>query len=132
MNRVFVDTSAWYAFARADDPDHEEVKAALERWEGRLLTSNFVFDEVVTLALSRLGHRHAVAIGRALRDGAVAEFVRATAEDEGEAWRFFARRADKGYSFTDCVSFSIMRRLRIESAVTTDRHFAQAGFRAEP
>ena len=132
MKRVFVDTSAWYAYARHDDPDHEAVREALEEWEGRLVTSNFVFDEVATLVSARLGHAAAVRVGEALKDPGTVELVRLTAEDEEDAWDHFKRRKDKGYSFTDCASFALMRRLRIPTAVTTDRHFLQAGFQVQP
>jgi uncharacterized protein len=36
--------------------------------------------------------------------------------------------ADQGVSFTDCVSFAIMRRHKIRTAFTFDRHFKLAGF----
>lgn len=132
MKRVFVDTGGWYAYVRADDPDHKAVAEALQRWEGRLVSSNFVFDETVTLVQARLGHRHALAVGKTLRDAGNVDLIRATSQDEDDAWRFFARHGDKGYSFTDCVSFALMRRIGIEDSVTTDRHFVQAGFRTEP
>lgn len=132
MKRIFVDTSAWHAYARSDDPDHEAVREALEAWEGRLVTSNFVFDEVATLVLARLGQAAAVSVGQALRDPGTVELVRLTAEDEEDAWDQFKRRTDKGYSFTDCASFALMRRLRIQSAIATDRHFRQAGFQVQP
>ena len=48
MNRVFVDTSAWYALIDGRDPDHGGVLAALKAHEKRLVTTNFVFDETVT------------------------------------------------------------------------------------
>jgi hypothetical protein len=34
------------------------------------------------------------------------------------------QHADKGWSFTDCVSFGVMRELRIRDAFTTDHHFS--------
>ncbi len=42
---------------------------------------------------------------------------------------YFQKHADHGYSFTDCTSFILMHELRIEEALTTDRHFQEAGFR---
>jgi len=43
---------------------------------------------------------------------------------------FFRRHSDHGYSFTDCTSFVVMRELRLTEALTSDRHFVEAGFRA--
>ena len=40
----------------------------------------------------------------------------------------YARRPDKGWSLTDCISFVVMEREGIRDALTGDRHFEQAGF----
>ena len=40
----------------------------------------------------------------------------------------FAKFADQGVSFTDCVSFALMRKNRIRKAFTFDQHFLFAGF----
>jgi hypothetical protein len=132
MKRIFVDTSAWYAYARRDDPDHAAVKEALEVWEGRLVTSDFVFDEVATLVRARLGHGVSLRVGETLRNPSVVELVHLLPEDEEDAWEWFKRHDDKAYSFTDCAGFSLMRRLKISAAITTDRHFRQAGFQVLP
>ncbi len=42
---------------------------------------------------------------------------------------FFRKHADHGYSFTDCASFVVMRELRVSEVLTSDHHFAEAGFR---
>jgi predicted nucleic acid-binding protein len=41
-----------------------------------------------------------------------------------------AARLDKDWLLTDCISFNVMREAGLEEALTTDHHFAQAGFRA--
>lgn len=46
------------------------------------------------------------------------------------AIRFYQRRPDKEWSLTDCASFLIMDRLRIQEALTADHHFEQAGYTA--
>jgi predicted nucleic acid-binding protein len=40
----------------------------------------------------------------------------------------YSQRRDKGYSLTDCISMSTMRRLQIRQILTADRHFHQEGF----
>jgi predicted nucleic acid-binding protein len=42
----------------------------------------------------------------------------------------FRARADKGHSFTDCISMHTMRRLGLTDVLTNDRHFEKEGFRA--
>jgi predicted nucleic acid-binding protein len=43
---------------------------------------------------------------------------------------FFRKHSDHGYSFTDCTSFLVMRELHLTKALTSDGHFAEAGFEA--
>jgi uncharacterized protein len=51
-----------------------------------------------------------------------------------DLWRrgleLYKSRTDKAWSLTDCISFEIMRELGIAEALTSDRYFEQAGFRA--
>ncbi len=132
MERLFVDTSAWFAFVNGSDPDHGPVRRVLRAREGRLVTSNFVFDETVTLCHYRLGHEVASRIGAALLDPAATVLVRLTAEDERGAWSLFLGRGDKRYSFTDCTSFVLMRRLGLTTAVAVDDDFRQEGLATLP
>jgi len=37
--------------------------------------------------------------------------------------------SDKEWGLTDCISFVVMKEQGIKEALTTDKHFAQAGFR---
>jgi predicted nucleic acid-binding protein len=49
-----------------------------------------------------------------------------------DAWRYFMQHADKSYSLTDCISFVVMERLSIRTALAFDQHFVQAGFEKLP
>ena len=42
----------------------------------------------------------------------------------------YARHPDKEWSLTDCISFAAMEQRGLFEALTGDRHFEQAGFRA--
>ncbi|MGH8624930.1 MAG: type II toxin-antitoxin system VapC family toxin, partial [Gammaproteobacteria bacterium] len=67
MRRVFVDTGAWYALIDRADPDHGDVTTQFKAYRGRLVTSNFVFDETLTLLRYRLGWQSAHAFGEQMR-----------------------------------------------------------------
>lgn len=126
---MFVDTSGWYALADERDPNHEDALAWAAGARPPLLTTNWVVGETLNLTRSRLGHRVAVALGTELWTRPGLRVVRVSQKDEQEAWRLFQRYADKDFSFTDCTSFAVMRRLRITRALAFDRHFQQMGFR---
>jgi predicted nucleic acid-binding protein len=126
--RAFVDTSAWFAHANRRDPAHAGIRRVLRTFQGRLITSNFVFDETVTLCLYHLGYQVAARVGEVLLDQTVVDLVRITAEDEQRAWALLLARPDKTYSYTDCTSFVLMRRLGLQRAVAIDIDFQREGF----
>lgn len=129
--RLFVDTSAWIALANGAEASHETVSAALRAPGVRLVTSTFVFDETTTLCRLRLGHAVAVRVGEVLRGDGV-DLVHVTPDDLATAWDLFKARSDQAYSFTDCTSFVVMRRLRLDTAAALDADFVREGFRVVP
>jgi len=129
---LFVDTGAWYAYVNEKDPDHEWIAESIETATTPLVTSNYVFDETITLTAKRLGHRTATEVGKILRDPSVVEIKRIERKDEEAAWDLFQERDDKEYSYTDCTSFVLMNRLGIENVATTDGDFEIEGFRPLP
>lgn len=129
---LFVDTSAWFAFGNRSDPQHKAVSILLKGSPGRLVTSNYVLDETLTLCLRRAGHRAACQVGAVLRDPQVVELLRVTADDEQRAWELFRARPDKLYSFTDCTSFVLLRKLGTAQVVSLDDDFRQEGFDVLP
>jgi len=60
------------------------------------------------------------------------EILYSTREDELEALSLFGKYADQEVSFTDCVSFVLMKSRHIGIAFTFDRHFGLAGWRRIP
>jgi predicted nucleic acid-binding protein len=132
MQRIFVDTSAWVALANSADASHSAVRKVVEAWDGRLVTTNLVVAETVTVTLFRFGHAAAMTVGNELWGGTEADVVRVEALDERAAWTLFCERADKLYSFTDCASFIIMRRLGMTRAMAVDDDFAREGFEVVP
>lgn len=123
MKQYFVDTSAWYALIDRKDPDHGPVAGCLQQYQKQLITSDYVVDETITLLRYRLGWQAAYAFGTSIEAGSVAVLQKIKEEDREAAWQIFCDYRDQALSFTDCTSFALMRRLRVEAAITMDSDF---------
>lgn len=132
MKGLFVDTSAWYALVNRDEPRHRLVKAHIERHRTLLTTTNFVVQESLTLLRYRLGWEPARQFGEALRQKRLAKLVSVTAADEDAAWSIFVRYRDHRLSFTDCTSFAVIQRLKLDTAITLDDDFRSFGLNCLP
>ena len=132
---IFVDTGAFIAKYVRQDSHHRRARRAwgeIEKNRIRCYTSNFVLDEILTLLGRRAAYVFAADRGRSLLHSSALTILRPDADDEEKAVEVFAKFADQQVSFTDCVSFVLMRRNRLERAFTFDRHFASAGFEVMP
>ena len=121
---TFVDTSAWFAAYVPTDPQHRAVQQALAA-AGRLVTSDYVLDETLTLLKARGHVDRARFFGARLLDGRAANLEYLTRGDVQQAWITFSTFRDKAWSFTDCTSYAVMKRLGIISVVALDEHFRQ-------
>lgn len=129
MKFVFVDTSAWYALADSSDPNFSSASDFLRKNTFPLITTSYIFSETVTLLRYRMGHQQAADFGERLFSSRSILMHRPLEEDELLAWEFFKKHSDKQYSFTDCLSFILMRKFKLREAFSFDRHFEQAGFK---
>lgn len=130
-HRIYVDTSAFYALEDCSDDNHGKaikIRDEIRTKKIKLLTSNFVLDETLTLLRIKLGHDIAVNFGKNIQGSKIIEIVHVTEEIEKQSWRAFVKYRDKDFSFTDCTSFEIMKKYGIKRAFTFDDHFRQGGF----
>jgi hypothetical protein len=128
---LFVDTAGWVACADAADLAHQRATASRDHWlheGGVLVTTDYVVDETLTFLRLRLGLGAAEAWWRQVEDSSRLrwEFISLGRADKARG--LFFRYTDKEFSFTDCTSFVVMRELKLREVLTTDHHFAQAGF----
>jgi len=127
---VFVDTGAFVARNARRDPYGQTAAQIWSELEGTpLLTTNHVVEETLTLLARRIGYELAANMAERIYTSRNLGIIYTGEEDELEALGFFRKFADQRVSFTDCISFAVMRRNRLHFAFTFDRHFAAAGFR---
>ena len=133
MKQIFLDTS--YLQALADSGDSLNQRAArmtstLGNFRG--ITSEMILTELLNALCSRGEYlrKSAIRLTHRLRNDGDTIIIPQTSEQFEQAFAFYQRRLDKGYSLTDCASMEIMKQLKINEILTFDRHFQQEGFRA--
>ena len=134
MQKLLVDTAAWAALELANDHNYS---AAFEfRQEAgrtyRWVTTNWIIWETVTLLQQRGTHTKATQFYERVWQSASLDIVQVVPPHETLAWDIFRHYADKRFSAVDCISFAVMKTMRITSAFTFDHHFRQAGFQTLP
>jgi predicted nucleic acid-binding protein len=132
---IYIDTGAFLARHIRRDQYHRRARAAwrtLSRLPWRCYTSNFVLDETFTLLARRASYPFAAQRARSIMASTTLEILRPSREDEMDALDLFEKFADQEVSFTDCISFVLMRKYQIKRVFSFDRHFRHAGFTLWP
>lgn len=138
MRQIFVDTSAWDAIADAGDPNHEMSLLFNDEIADRcrLVVTNYVLDELYTLLMMNVGYQRTVDFKRkldVLAQEGILVIIWVSEDIATEAWTVFEQfNVDKQWSFTDCVSYVVMKQREIVEAFAFDHHFAQMGFARLP
>lgn len=129
VSAVFADTSYFLALSARRDRLHTQA-VALQGWLNQpILTTEWVLTEVAdALAAPGTRARFAALIER-LNARPDVRIVSVSHEHFEKGCALYLQRMDKGWSLSDCISFLVMRHRGIQAALTSDQHFAQAGFR---
>ena len=94
----------------------------------RAVTTDYIIDETATLLRAR-GLTKLLAEFFRLTEASQALTIEWISPDRFAAARkFMLKHLDQEFSFTDCVSFVVMKELRLTEALATDNHFRIAGF----
>jgi hypothetical protein len=128
--KLFVDTAAWLALNDKNDQYHKEAMAKsleIKAKKIELITSEYILDESITLIRYRVSHQAAVIFGDSLFKSRIVKIVDVTEGDRLKAWEIFKKYDDKELSFTDCISFVLIKNLRLQKAFTFDKHFERIG-----
>ena len=80
----------------------------------------------------RVGHKEAVTFGNSLLKSRVVKVIRIDDDLRGEAWNIFVRYKDHRFSYTDCTSFALLVRMKIDRVFGYDKHFESMHFTLLP
>ena len=130
MRKVFADTSYWVAVTRPRD-EWQDAALASKKGLGEiiLVTTDDVLVEFLTaLREGQVLREKAVQAVRAILKNPNVQVIPQTRKSFLSGLDRFARRGDKAYSLTDCISMNAMESESIQEILTNDHHFEQEGF----
>jgi uncharacterized protein len=127
---TFLDTGYLIALSRKEDALHERAVAWGRVLPGPFSTTEYVLCEFVNAMSAPEDRPAAHLLLDRLRTHPRIDIVWATPDSFQAGLDLHRNRADKRWSLTDCISFSVMTQRGVRDALTHDHHFEQAGFRA--
>ena len=126
---VFLDTAYILAIIIDNDKHHKavlELSKIISSEHINIVTTELILVEIAN-SLSRLKFRNeCIAIIEKLKMNSMV--IKIDEKRFLSAWTLYKERNDKEWSLTDCYSFIVMKQFDIKQALTTDKHFEQAGF----
>ena len=129
MKTVFADTSYYLALLNARDDYYAVAHQYTQGFAGAFVTTAWVIAELAN-ALARAANRSLfLSLLQDLRNDRRVTIVPPTARLFDRGLDLYARRSDKDWSLTDCISFLVMERTGLNDALSCDHHFEQAGFK---
>jgi len=128
MKSAFADS---YYFLSLLNPKDEWHKASLEfttHLDRSFLTTAWVMTELAN-SLSRGRNRQLfLDLFKELQNDQRVTILSPSTDQYHRGLDLYARRLDKDWSLTDCISFEVMKQNDLTEALTADHHFEQAGF----
>ena len=126
---IFLDTSFLVAYIVDKDTNHEKavslMKEIVEGEHGSAITSEYVFDETVTVVLVR-----SKSLDSAVRTGDLIKEsipVLEVGNNIFEAsWKRFRNQKNTKFSFTDCTILEMVESNHLDKLATFDREFEGA------
>jgi len=129
MKPVFADTVYYLALTNPRDQYAPPATRFTAGFSGAFVTTAWVLAEVAN-SLARGPNRALFCeLYQDLAKDHRVTIVPAAQELFEQGIELFAKRPDKEWSLTDCISFIVMQEYGLTDALTADRHFEQAGFK---
>jgi uncharacterized protein len=125
---LFMDSGYVIALINQTDQHHLQALQIADHYIGKsIVTTDAILLEIGN-ALFRIARNEASEIIHYFQTAPEVRIVSLTPVLMSEALHLYKKHQDKTWGLVDCVSFSVMKNLKISVALAFDRHFIQAGF----
>jgi uncharacterized protein len=129
MRKIFIDANYLLALNDPLDPAHDaalEISQEINSNTQIILSTNILL-EAITLISQRVSKKHANEVLDELRSGKY-QIIHPSEDQILEADKLFKSLISKNISYSDCISFIILKNHNITHVITFDKHFKQQGF----
>lgn len=130
MRGLFADTFYFLALLNQNDRAFPKALFYSRLPQLRLVTTDYVLIELGDALNKPLLRDDFAALYDLLHQSPAIHVVPAQKSLLQGGVKLFKRRRDKEWQLTDCISFVVMDEFGITEALTGDRHFEQAGYKA--
>lgn len=130
MRVVFADTFYFIALLDSRDAAHAKAVHFSRRPGWRFVTTEYVMVELADAFHKPPLRAEFLTLWELLQREPVFRIIPAQSSLWLRGIQRYKKRVDKEWQLTDCLSFVVMGDEGITEALTGDRHFEQAGFRA--
>lgn len=119
---IFIDASAAVSYFDVKDTNHvRALKISNQFGKNKIITSNFVFAEIVTIVSQNAGKEVAIDAGNYIKD--IFSVIRIPTEIEDLAWDIFKKQTSKNVSFVDCTTIALFQKDIFDKLFTFDSDF---------
>jgi uncharacterized protein len=130
VNEIFADSFYFLALQNRNDLAHEIAVEASMKIAAPIVVTEWVLTEVADAFSSPTARIKFISAFDDIVSDRNFKIVESSTKLFQRGMTLYRNRPDKDWSLTDCISFVVMKERKIKDALTGDRHFEQAGFRA--
>ena len=129
--RIFLDTSGLIALSDERDRNHKKAEEYLKMQAqrgARFVSGRNILVEYIDGVTKRISKEKAVEELDKISNSKLLVIEHVSKADWDKAIKYFRKYHDHQIDLTDCLSFVIMERLDLNTALTFDNHFKVHGF----
>jgi len=131
MTSIFIDSSALIALHNASDKLHSKALSIVESLDSTetlpVISLNIIL-ESITVISQKVGKKEALSALADLRSGRY-KIIEIDDKIISLAENIFSKEKSKNISYSDCLSFSIMKTNNYSWCFSFDAHFKKQGFK---
>ncbi len=121
---IFIDSSAFISYFVSNDINNSKVQDLFnELIEEDLVTSSDVVIETLNWLARKTNKKIVIELGEVLFKEEIARIIQTEKNDKSFALEIIKKYSDHNLSFTDAISFAVIKKLKIKRVFSLDKDF---------